>query len=241
MFDRSPGARSVFVLAGLLLTACSSAAIVPGGGDGGTGGEGGTGAIDGSTSPDASFVCTGKPVTGKPSGTVGAGFLFRNLLGSNAGITDGYAVVHTFASGDGRPTLSLVFTDYPGCNYAAADLGKTGGLHGEIVMTGAVNGANYGPGTYVSSIFGDDAGAGMFAKQAYIAQPFALPADTCTDLRSASIGEGTLTILELSATRVRGEVAMNGFGGDEAVRGSFDLPVCNYPSQGLEPKCKCAP
>lgn len=211
----------------------------PDGGTDAANGSDGSAQPDGNASGDGGLTCTATPVPGRPSGTLGAGFVYAGL-GVNHPVNNGYAVVQKFITSSGdRNILSLVFTDYPGCGYAEADLGKTDGAFGEIFMMDGPHNAGFTTGTYVSSFTGSaDAGPGEIAETIFITPGFQLPKDTCASSRTVSFGNGNLKILELTTTHVRGEVDLGGAG---QVKGTFDLPICNYPARDTYPKCGCAP
>jgi hypothetical protein len=199
--------------------------------------NGGSGsAMGGSTGTDAagssSYGCTGKPVAASETAILGDDFKVTSPIpGATFDFTDGYAVTTPFASDLGRDALmKLVFTNYPGCGYARAELGKWEGEITEMVLLRDIDRGPFTAGTYTTKPEGD---------QEYTYLRYALPSvlsmPGCGDNRLGSVEEGSLTIDEITSDRVKGKLDTVFF------QGTFDLPICNYPGEGDGLECGCAP
>ena|SRR5215207_7168167 len=197
----------------------------------GTGGSG----IGGSTSTDtggsSSYSCTGEPVAASETAILGDDFKVTSPIpGATFDFNDGYAVTTPYAHRLGRDArLKLVFTNYPGCGYARAQLGKWEGEITEMVLLREIDQGPFTAGTYATHPEGDQEFAYLtFALPRVISMP------TCAD-RAGSVDDGSLTIDEITDNRVKGKVDTVFF------QGTFDLPICNHPSEGDGMECGCAP
>jgi hypothetical protein len=224
---------------GALAVGCSSKGESgdPSSGTGGSGsGTGGSGSgMGGSTSTAAagssSYTCTGKPVATSETAILGDDFKVTSPIPATFDFNDGYAVTTPFASELGRDArLKLVFTNYPGCGYARAELGKWEGEITEMVLLRDIDLGPFTAGTYTTKPEED---------QEYTYLRYALPSvlsmPGCGDDRLGSVDEGSLTIDEITSDRVKGKLDTVFF------QGTFDLPICNHAGEDDGMECGCAP
>jgi hypothetical protein len=180
----------------------------------------------------SSYSCAAKAVAASETAILGDDFKVTSPIpGATFDFNDGYAVTTPLASDLGRDArLKLVFTNYPGCGYARADLGKWEGEITELMLLRDIDKGPFTAGTYTTKPDGD---------QEYTYLRYALPSvlsmPDCGDGRLGSAEEGTLTIDEITSDRVKGKLDTVFF------QGSFDLPICNYPGEDNGMECGCAP
>ena len=203
---------------GLAAMGCSDASA---GSDSGAQTTGGDGNGPNDTKQSSHLECGSVPSTASESAVLGAG-LKAKFITQEWTPSDGYAVVAPQTDDDGyrRNRLFLTFTDYPGCGYARAGLGKVGGSLLEIQLFRGIEAGPFAPGTYMSetTLMGVDSMKGLQAD--------------CNRLGSAA--SGSITISEISQERVVGTAHTDWFSG------SFDLPICNYPAESHTLACGCS-